>query len=110
MRILICAAVATVFALAGAPKAYADAEPGQGYFSMMWSYVDDDTERGLEDTLKAGQMGFGYALNDVLNIEVFLSQASANATAPFAISQNFLNAGIDLQTVFRRAEDFSVLR
>jgi OOP family OmpA-OmpF porin len=107
MRILICAAVATVVAFAGAPKAYADAEPGQGYFSLMWSYVDDDKKRGLEDTKKAGQMSFGYALSDALNIELFLSQASVGASSPLANGQNHLGAGFDLQGVFRRAEDFS---
>ena len=107
MRILICAAVATVVALAGAPKAFADAEPGQAYFSMMWSYVDDDRDRGVEDTLKAGQMGVGYAVNDVLNMELFLSKASPNASLPGGIGEDHLNVGLDLQTVFRRAEDFS---
>ena len=69
MRILTCVVAATIIAFLGAGNALADAEPGQGYFSVMGSYVDDDDDRGVEDDFNGGQLGFGYAINDEYNIE-----------------------------------------
>jgi OOP family OmpA-OmpF porin len=107
MRILICAAAATVLAFAGAQDAFADAEPGQGYFSIMGSYIDDDTERDLEDAVNGGQMGIGYAVNDQWNLEGFISMATPDATLPGVEDEEHLGVGVDLQRVFRRSESFS---
>ncbi len=103
MRIFTCVVAATVIAFAGAENALADAESGQGYFSAMGSYVDDDKDRGVEDAVNGGQFGLGYALNDNWNIEGVLSYA-----APEGFNdQEHLGVGVDLQRVFRRAERFS---
>jgi len=103
MRIFTCVVAATVIAFAGAENALADAESGQGYFSAMGSYVDDDKDRGVEDAVNGGQFGLGYALNDNWNIEGILSFA-----APEGFNdQEHLGVGVDLQRVFRRAERFS---
>ena len=51
MRIFICVVAVTAFALTGMPSAHAGAEAGQGYFSIMGSYIDDDSGRGLEDAV-----------------------------------------------------------
>ncbi len=66
MRIFTCVVAATVIAFAGAENALADAESGQGYFSAMGSYVDDDKDRNVDDGINGGQFGFGYAPNDAL--------------------------------------------
>ncbi|MBT8068181.1 MAG: OmpA family protein [Gammaproteobacteria bacterium] len=106
MRISTCVVTAICFATLGAGNAYADAEPGQGYFSAMGSYVDDDTQRGVEDDFTTGQFGFGYALNEAINIEAMLSAGWADGDSPNP-SQEQLGIGVDLQRVFRRAERFS---
>ena len=49
MKTLFCVFAVTFFAVAGAGDAIADAEVGQGYFSIMGSYIDDDDERGVDD-------------------------------------------------------------
>ena len=67
MRTFICVAMATAFAFAGTQEAAADAEAGQGYFSIMLSYMDDDKERGLEDGINGFQFGLGKALNENWN-------------------------------------------
>jgi len=102
MRTLICAVAATVVALAGANTALADAESGQGYFSVMGTYMDDDKDRGVEDGINGGQISIGQALNDAINIE-FLVQIAATKNA----DQEQLGMGVDLQRVFRRSERFS---
>ena len=103
MRILTCVVTATVFAFLGAGNAFADAEAGQGYFSVMGSYVDDDEDRNVEDGVNTGQFGFGYALNNALNLEGVLSLGLAKGVP----DQQQLGIGVDLQWVFRRAERFS---
>jgi OOP family OmpA-OmpF porin len=109
MRIINCVVAATFIAFLGAGNAFADAEAGQGYFSVMGSYIDDDKDRAVDDGVKGGQFGFGYALNDAINLEAMLSVAShdGSASSGGAPDQNHLGFGIDLQRVFRRAERFS---
>ena len=107
MRILICAAAATLLAFAGAQNAFADAEPGQGYFSIMGSYIDDDSGRDLEDSVNGGQMGVGYAIDDRWNIEGFVSMAQPDATLAGVEDEEHLGVGVDVQRVFRRSESFS---
>lgn len=107
MRIFIFGAVAAALALAWADHAYAEAEVGQGYFTFMASYIDDDTDRGLEDAFNGGKFGVGYAVNDLWNIEGFLSFATPNATLPMTEDEDHLGIGVDAQLVFRRSEVFS---
>ncbi len=75
MRIFTCVVAATFIAFLGTGDALADAEAGQGYFSIMGSYIDDDKDRGVEDDINGGQLGFGYAINDAFNIEAIFSAA-----------------------------------
>jgi OOP family OmpA-OmpF porin len=105
MRIFTCVVAATFIAFLGASNAFADAEPGQSYFFVMGSYIDDDSDRGVEDDINGGQFGFGYALNDALNIEGVFSGAWADGDDLPDLEH--LGIGIDLQRVFRRAERFS---
>lgn len=105
MRTLTCVVAATFIAFAGAQNAFAEAEAGQGYFSIMGSYVDDDEDRLVEDDINAGQLGFGYAINDTLNIEGYFSFGWADGDDQ--PDQEHLGVGFDLQRVFRRSERFS---
>jgi len=103
MRILTCVVTAIIFAFLGAGNALADAEAGQAYFSAMGSYVDDDSQRGIDDGVNGGQFGLGYAINDIFNIEGMLSIASVEGNR----AQEHTGIGFDVQRVFRRAEKFS---
>ncbi|MBU2677876.1 MAG: OmpA family protein [Gammaproteobacteria bacterium] len=105
MRIFTYVVTTAAFALLGISNAVADAEPGQGYFSIMGSYIDDDKDRDVEDDFNGGQLGFGYAVSDALNIEAFFSGSWADGEV--FNDQEILGLGIDLQRVFRRAERFS---
>ena len=105
MRIFTCVVSAACFAVLGLGDAHAEAEPGQGYFFAMGSYVDDDSKRGVEDDITTGHFGFGYVLNDALNIEGMASAGWADGDEN--PDQEQLGLGIDLQRVFRRAERFS---
>ena len=103
MRIFTCVVVATLVTFAWTEDALADAEAGQGYFSVMGSYIDDDNDRRVEDAFNGGQFGIGYAVNDALNIEGIISFALPNGNP----GQQQLGIGLDLQRVFRRDEPFS---
>ena len=107
MRIIICAVAATAFASVGMQSAHADAEAGQGYFSIMGSYIDDDNSRGLEDAINGGQLGFGYALSEAVNIEAMLSVATPKASGAGRPGEEHTALGLDFQWVFRRSESFS---
>ena len=104
MRIFTCVVAATVVAFAGAENALADAESGQGYFSAMGSYIDDDNDRGVDDGFNGGQFGFGYALNDAFNVEALFSFAVPDVGST---DEQHYGLGIDVQRVFRRGERFS---
>jgi OOP family OmpA-OmpF porin len=102
MKTFISVIAATSLAVIGASSAFADAEAGQGYFSAMGTYMDDDKERGVNDDINGGQIGIGYAINDAWNIEGVISAAAAKGG-----DQDILGLGVELQRVFRRAERFS---
>ncbi len=103
MRTTLCVFVAMLVVLVGAETALAAAEAGQGYFSGVVSYIDDDDDRNLEDGVRGGQMGVGYAFHDNWNVEGFLSFAAMNG----APNEQHTGFGIDLQRVFMRSERFS---
>ncbi len=103
MRTFTCVVAATFVAFVGAENAFADAEAGQGYFSAMGSYIDDDKDRNVDDEINGGQFGFGYAVNDAVNVEAMFSTARLSGAA----EEQHLGLGIDVQRVFRRAERFS---
>ncbi len=102
MKTLICAVAVTAVTLAGASTAIADAEAGQGYFSVMGTYMDDDRDRGVEDGINGGMLSFGKAVNDALNVEFNVQAALAEN-----VNQDQLGVGFDLQRVFRRDEKFT---
>lgn len=103
MRTFTCVVAATFIAFLGAENAFADAEAGQGYFSVMGSYFDDDTDRGVEDGINTGQFGFGYAVNDLLNVEAFYFATAIDKP----LDEEHFGIGVDGQLVFWRAERFS---
>lgn len=105
MRTFTCVVAATFIALMGIENAYADAEEGQGFLSIMGSYIDDDENRDVEDGVRGGQLGVGYALNENWNLEGYIQAASLSADG--GIDEDHTGLGIDLQYVFRRGEKFS---
>ena len=107
MRTFISVVAATAFAFVGMPSAHADVEAGQGYFSIMGSYIDDDSRRGLEDAVNGGQLGYGYALNDKFNIEAMLSVALPKASGSSGTAEQHTAIGLDFQRVFQRSDNFS---
>ena len=107
MRIFICVAAATVMVLTGAQDAFAEAEAGQAYFSVMGTYADDDKKRGLEDAINGGQISAGYAVTDTVNVEFLLTTADAKADLPGVVDLGNIGLGIDLQRIFRKSERFS---
>ena len=102
MRTFTCVVAATFIAFMWAENAFADAETGQGYLSIMGSYIDDDEDRDVEDGIRGGQLSMGYAFDERWNIEAFVSAASLNGN-----DQDHLGLGVDLQRVYRRDEKFS---
>jgi len=96
-----------ILALAIAGNANADAEAGQGYFSVMGSYIDDDVDRNVDDGVNGGQFSIGYAMNEIINLEAFVSAAIPKGSTSSDFDQNHLGLGIDLQRVFMRSERFS---
>jgi OOP family OmpA-OmpF porin len=100
MRILLSVFVTMSIVVVGAENALADAEAGQGYFSAIISYIDDDKDRNVDDGVNGGQFGIGYAMNDHWNIEGLLSIASPKG-------EEHMGIGADLQRVFMRPERFS---
>ncbi len=103
MKFSTCAVAAAVVTLAFAGTAHAEAEVGQGYFSAMASYVDDDEDRGIDDGIIGGQFGFGRAFTEHVNIEAFFMSASGEGVR----DQIQTGIGLDLQSVFWRDERFS---
>lgn len=102
MRTFFCAVAAIVVALAGANTAFADAEAGQTYSSIMITYMDDDKDRGVDDGFNGGQISVGKAINETVNVELLFQVAGT-----WNQDQNHLGVGLDLQRVFRRSEKFS---
>ncbi len=107
MKKLTCFVATAFVAFLGAGNAFADAEAGQGYFSVMGSYIDDDTGRGVDDAINGGQFSLGYAINKDWNFEAVLSagipESGSSSSWP---DQNHMGLGVDMQRVFRRAERF----
>ena len=107
MRTFTWVAMATAIALGSVQTAMADAQAGQAYLSVMGTYAEYDSNRGLDDAFGGRQFGLGYAISDKYNIEAMLSIASPEYLTISAADQEQFGAGIDLQRVFRRAERFS---
>jgi len=107
MRTFICVVAATVMLLAGAQSAFAEAEEGQGYFSIMGTYADDDKARGLEDAINGGQISLGYAFSDIVNLEAVISASDANSTTDGIPDLEMLGLGVDVQRLFRKDERFT---
>ncbi len=105
MRTFTCVVAATFIAFMGTESALADAEAGQGYLSVMGSYIDDDEDRNVDDGFRGGQFGIGYAIHENWNFEAYISAAVMNADG--GLDQDHTGLGVDLQRVFRRSEKFS---
>ncbi|MDH3747311.1 MAG: OmpA family protein [Gammaproteobacteria bacterium] len=103
MRVFICAIAASIVALASAGDAYADAQEGERYFTVMGSYIDDDKDRNVDDGINGGQFGFGWAFNKYLNVEALYMAGRGNGSPDEAHT----GIGVDLQAVFRRDQRFS---
>lgn len=103
MKYITCVVAATFVAFGSVTTAWADAEADQGYFSFLGSYIDDDSDRNVEDAINGGQISIGYALNERWNIEGVVSAASPQR----GLDQEHLGIGIDLHRVFQRSERFS---
>jgi len=102
MRIFIC--VIAITAIATSADAFADAAEGQGYFSVMGSYSDDDDDRAVDDGFNGGQFSLGKALNQNWNIEALYSTARVGSDNG---SFTYTGIGVDVQRVFRRDDRFS---
>ena len=82
----------------------AAAEDGQGYFSAMGSYVDDDPERGVDDGFNGGQFSLGKALSQTWNFEaLYMRSRASSAGGDFS----YTGIGFDVQRVFMRDGKFS---
>ncbi len=103
MRAFICVVAAATAALAMAGDAFADASEGQGYFTVMGSYVDDDKDRNIEDGINGAQFGFGRAMNDRWNFELIYMAGRGQGNPDL----NMGGIGLDLQYVMMRDERFS---
>ncbi|MBT8098100.1 MAG: OmpA family protein [Gammaproteobacteria bacterium] len=101
MRFFVCVIAMAMSMAAG--NAFADAEAGQGYFSVMGSYVDDDKDRNVDEG-PGLQIGFGKALNEKWNVEALYYTSRADTIAGEWKFQGF---GLDFQRVFMRSERFS---
>ncbi|MEX0706786.1 MAG: OmpA family protein [Woeseia sp.] len=100
MRLLL--GLATLTLLMMSAQALADAEPGQGYFSPLVIFIDDDPQRGVDDDFGA-QLGFGAALHRNWNLEAFAQAASLDGP----MEQDQFGVGVDLQLVMNREGRFS---
>lgn len=103
MKVFIYAVAALVVVFASAGDAFADAQEGQGYFSVMGSYVDDDKDRNIEDGITGGQFSFGRAFSKGWNIEALFMAARGEG----AVDEDYTGVGIDVQRVFWRDQRFS---
>lgn len=103
MRVFICAIAAVLVVITTAGNAFADAANGQGYFSVMGSYIDDDDDRNIDDGVNGGQFGFGWAFQRPWNIEALMTSSRGEGAPDFT----YMGLGVDLQRVFRRDERFS---
>lgn len=92
------ACIAISLSLAAATDVRAEAEVGEWYASGMVSYFDDDELRAVDDAIAGGQVGFGRALNQSLNLEGFIGRAVHDGFD----DQTQLYGGLDLQLLFGR--------
>jgi len=97
------ATIVSVMVLLLPAAALADAQTSQGYVTGMLSYYDDDPERAVDDGVKGGKIGLGWAFHDYWNVEAFIGYNDPDG--PFAQSQ--LDAGADLQLVLARTSAFT---
>ncbi len=81
----------------------ADAQAGEGYFTVMGSYIDDDDISQLDDGVAGGQFGFGKAFEGPWNLEGYLMAAELDGFP----GQSQTGLGVDLQLVINRAGRFT---
>lgn len=83
--------------------ARADAQAGEGYFTVMGSYIDDDDVSQLDDGVSGGQFGFGKAFQGPWNVEAYIMAADLDGFP----GQSQTGLGVDLQLVINRAGRFT---
>ena len=98
MKSVLCLLSAVLFVVYGV-QAQADARQGQGYFSPMATYIDDDKDRAVDDGVSGGQVGLGAALHEHWNMELFIHGASLDGFD----EQDHFGAGVDFQWLPNRS-------
>ena len=107
MRTIICAGVVAALALTAPQPAMAGNDAGQGYFSIMGSYVDHDEPRGLEDSINGVAFDLGYGISDIWNIEAGVTLAGPKGDLPGIEDEDHFGIDVEFQRVFRRGERFN---
>ena len=102
MRVFIC--VIAIAAVMASGSAFAEAAEGQGYFSAMGTYTDDDAQRGVDDGFNGGMFSLGKAMNQNWNFEVLYATSRADSSIG---SFSYTSIGADVQRVFMRDNRFS---
>ncbi len=102
MRVFIC--VIAIAAVMASGSAFAEAAEGQGYFSAMGTYTDDDAQRGVDDGFNGGMFSLGKAMNQNWNFEVLYATSRADSLIG---SFSYTTIGADVQRVFMRDNRFS---
>lgn len=90
---------AVLIGLVCCAQAHADAQEGQGYFSPMVTFIDDDKDRAVDDQVGGGQISLGGVLNEYWNLEVYTHLANLDGFA----EQDHFEAGLNLQWVINRS-------
>ena len=103
MKLAWAGALALVLTLCAVQVAVAGAEEGEGYFTIMGSYIDDDELAMVDDGVTGGQLGFGRAFHPHWNVEGYLSLARPEGSP----GQDQTGLGADLQFVFNREGRFN---
>jgi hypothetical protein len=103
MKLARAIAFALLLSVCAVPMAIAGAKDGQGYFTIMASYIDDDELAAVDDGVTGGQLGFGRALHPNWNLEGYLSLARPDGLP----GQDQTGLGADLQFVFNRGGKFN---
>ena len=83
-------------------RVFAEADPGEAYFTFAAQWVDDEVYRGVDDTFGV-QLGMGYAMSDHWNLEGVALFAMPDGNP----GQTQRSLGADLQFVLGRDNRFT---
>ena len=93
------------FGLCGG-SALADHGEGEWYITPMFSFIDDATDRGVDDQFGGGQIGFGYGINENWMVE-FNAYAANLDDRYLQNDQQIRGLGIDWLREFKLSDRFS---